>query len=323
MPLGAPLLLSTDAWTYWDYGRIAAVHDANPYAATPSDFPDDPAFRVRRHGLARHDDGLRPAFTLASEPLARAAGTSADAAAWIYKSLAAVAVLACGGARRAALAPAARSRSRSSAGTRCSPCTSRGGGHNDAWVALLVLARARGGAPRAGGSSPASAGRSALFVKWVPLVLLPLRALEARATRPPRRAPRLRASPRSSSAPLAFARYGTAWLHAFGPLARNANHETRWALPHRLEQLGVPHGVSIALFAARVRSSRTRGCVREAWRGRARLGLATCALLLAAPYLVVWYVVWAVPLAAAEDDEPAALLSLALCAYLLRQTIPL
>jgi hypothetical protein len=45
--------------------------------------------------------------------------------------------------------------------------------------------------------------------------------------------------------------------------------------------------------------------------------------LLAAPYLVVWYVVLALPLAAAEDDEPAALLSLVLCAYLLRQTIPL
>ena len=62
---------------------------------------------------------------------------------------------------------------------------------------------------------------------------------------------------------------------------------------------------------------------REAWRGNARLGLATVALLLAVPYLVVWYVVLALPLAAAEDDESAGLLSLALCAYLLRQTIPL
>jgi len=41
------------------------------------------------------------------------------------------------------------------------------------------------------------------------------------------------------------------------------------------------------------------------------------------PYLVVWYLVWALPLAAAEDDETAGLLSLALCAYLLRQTVPL
>jgi hypothetical protein len=80
--------------------------------------------------------------------------------------------------------------------------------------------------------------------------------------------------------------------------------------------------VSIALFALAFAVAYA-WLAREAWRGRARLGLATCALLLALPYLVVWYVVWAVPLAAAEDDEAAALLSLALCAYLLRQTIPL
>jgi hypothetical protein len=80
--------------------------------------------------------------------------------------------------------------------------------------------------------------------------------------------------------------------------------------------------VAIALFAAAF-ALVYAWLAREAWRGRARLGLATCALLLAAPYLVVWYVVWALPLAAAEDDEPAALLSLALCAYLLRQTVPL
>ena len=62
--------------------------------------------------------------------------------------------------------------------------------------------------------------------------------------------------------------------------------------------------------------------MREALRGRARLGLAACALMLAAPWLVVWYVVWAVPLAAAEDDRTAQLVSLGLCAYLLPQTIP-
>ena len=38
-PLAAPLLLSTDAWTYWDYGRIAAVHDANPYRADAVGLP--------------------------------------------------------------------------------------------------------------------------------------------------------------------------------------------------------------------------------------------------------------------------------------------
>ncbi len=63
--------------------------------------------------------------------------------------------------------------------------------------------------------------------------------------------------------------------------------------------------------------------LREAWRGRARLGLAAGLLLLATPYLVPWYAVWVVPLAAAEEDRAAQGLALVLCAYMLRQTIPL
>ena len=260
-----------------------------------------------------------PAFTFASEPLALAAGSSADAAAWIYKSLAAVAVLGAAAlaarlSRRPALALAF---------VGWNPLLAvhfAGGGHNDAWVVLLVLgalaAAASGKRQLAGVCWAVSA-----LLKWIPLVLLPLRALEARAQG--RRVGHLGfAIAAVAVAGIAFARYGTAWLHAFGPLARNANHETRWALPHRLEQLGAPHGLSIALFGVAFLVAYA-WLAREAWRGNARLGLATCALLLAAPYLVVWYVVWAVPLAAAEDDEPAALISLALCAYLLRQTIPL
>jgi alpha-1,6-mannosyltransferase len=319
VPLGAPLLLSTDAWAYWAYGRIAAVHDANPYRAEPDEFPNDSAFRFMGTDWRDSTTVYGPAFTLASEPLARAAGSSADAAAWIYKSLAAACVLATAAlaarlSRRSALALAF---------VGWNPLLAvhfAGGGHNDALLALLVV----------GALAAAAAGRRQLagvcwalsvFVKWIPLLLLPLRAIEARVQH--RRVGHLGfAIAAVVLLAASFARYGTGWLHAFGPLARNANHETSWALPHRLEQLGVPHGVSIALFAAAFVVAYA-WLVREAQRGNARLGLATCALLLAAPYLVVWYVVLALPLAAAEDDEPAALLSLLLCAYLLRQTIPL
>ena len=38
----APLLFSRDVYSYAAYGRIAAVHGANPYVATPADFPSDP-----------------------------------------------------------------------------------------------------------------------------------------------------------------------------------------------------------------------------------------------------------------------------------------
>ena len=60
VPLAGPLLLSTDAWTYWEYGRIAAVHGGNPYVDTPSTFSGDPSYAVRRGRMARDDVGVRP-----------------------------------------------------------------------------------------------------------------------------------------------------------------------------------------------------------------------------------------------------------------------
>ena len=48
-----------------------------------------------------------------------------------------------------------------------------------------------------------------------------------------------------------------------------------------------------------------------------------CLVLLTTPYLAVWYLGWAVPLAGAEEDETARITALALTAYLLPQAIPL
>jgi hypothetical protein len=317
-PLGAPLLLSTDAWTYWDYGRLAAVHGENPYRADPESAADDPAFRYVGAAWRDTTSVYGPVFTLASEPIARAAGTSAGAAAWIYKSLAAVAVLAAAFlvarlSRRPALALAF---------VGWNPLLAvhfAGGGHNDAWVAALVVGALAAGAAR----RPQLAGACwalGILVKWVPLMLLPLRALESRAQG--RRVGHLGfAMTFSVAAALATWRYGLAWLGALGPLTRNAGHETHYAFPHRLTALGIPHALALGLCVAAFAFA-YMWLLREAWRGRARLGLATALALLATPYLAAWYVVWTLPLAAAEDDEPAALLGLVLCAYLLKQTIP-
>ena len=122
-PLCAPLLGSTDAWSYWDYARIAAVHHANPYLSPPSAFPDDAAYG--HMGAAWHDttSAYGPAFTLASEPVALAVHGSAAAAAWAFKALAAAAVLAA--TRSPACSRGAPSSPLpSSAGTRCWPSTS-------------------------------------------------------------------------------------------------------------------------------------------------------------------------------------------------------
>jgi hypothetical protein len=120
---------------------------------------------------------------------------------------------------------------------------------------------------------------------------------------------------------LASWRYGLDWLRAFGPLARNVEGQTSYALPHRVEQLGVPHAVALALATIALAAGLT-WLAREALRGRAHLGLAACLLLATTPWLDVWYTIWAVPLAAAEGDRRAQLVALGFCAYLLPQAIP-
>lgn len=320
VPLGAPLLLSTDAWTYWDYGRLAAVHGVSPYSAEPDDFPADPAYRWVGGGWRHERSVYGPGFTLASEPLALAAGSSADAAAWTYKALAALAVL--GTVALAAFLSPRRPFAAALVGW--NPLVAvhfAGGGHNDAWMSLAVVgALALGATGRRQLAGVAWATGAAL--KWVPLALLPLRALEARALG--RRVGHVGfALAALVVAAAAGARYGWSWLSSFGPLARNANRETRFSLPHRLEQLpGIPHPVGIVVCAVAFGVGYL-WLLREAARGRARLALGTCLLLLATPWLIAWYVIWALPLAAAEDDEAAAWLAVGLSAYLLRQTVPL
>jgi hypothetical protein len=316
--LAAPLLLSTDAWTYWSYGRIAAVHDANPYHEAPESLPDDPATRWVGADWRDATSVYGPAFTLASEPLAAAAGRSSNAAAWIYKALAALTVL--GAAVLAALL--SRRPAFACAFVGWSPVLALhfgGGGHNDAWMAILLVGALVLGA--VGRERLEGVGWAlAAAVKWIPLVLLPLRLLAAR------RGPRLHVLGGFVMAAVVVAaaatvRYGTGWMEAAAPIARTAARETSYAVPHRLEQLGLPHAAALALPAIGFLVVYV-ALLRRARLGRARLGLAAGSLLLATPYLAPWYLVWAAPLAAAEDDGGAQLLVLALSAYLLPQTIP-
>jgi hypothetical protein len=318
-PVAGPLLLSTDAWTYWAYGWIGGDGGGNPYTDPPADFPDNPALPWM--GVAWRDTTsvYGPAFTLASEPLATLAGDSEDVAAWSYKALGALGAV----VATLAVARVARRRALAAAFVGWNPLLAvhlAGGGHNDAWVgALLAVALALSVARHRQGAGVAWA--LAVLVKWVPAVFFALRVLEGRATRREVRHLGLALAAVSVLA-LATLAYGLDWARAVVPLAANTARETSYALPSRLEQLGLPEWVALALAA---------GCLalvavwlaREALGGRARLGLAACALLLTTPYLAVWYLGWAVPVVGADEDRVAWIVCLALGAYLLPQTIPL
>ena len=316
-PLAGPLILSTDAWLYWDYGRIAAIHDDNPYRAVPADYPDDPALPHTGTSWRRTSSIYGPVFTLASEPVAHAAGRSEDAAAWIYKALAALAML---------VATFAATRLASNRAFACAfvgwnpvvALHAAGGGHNDAWMAALVvgaLALAASGRRQLAGASWAAA----ILVKWVPLVLLPLHLLAARRSHRAGVAGFLVAL--LLLAAVSTWRYGLAWLDALEPVARKAGEQTSYAVPSRIAQLGVPHELAAGLLAAAFAIAYVL-LAREARRGRARLALTASLLLLATPWLVVWYLAWPVSLAGAEEDRTAQWLTIALSAYLLPQAVP-
>ncbi|MHB1243317.1 MAG: glycosyltransferase 87 family protein, partial [Gaiellaceae bacterium] len=181
VPLAGPVLLSTDAWTYWEYGRIAAVHDADPYVVTPSAFPGDPAYEVAGAAWRETTSVYGPLFTLLSEAVALVSGDSAAAAAWIFRVLAALGVL----ASALLAARLARDRPFAAALVGWNPLFAihfAGGGHNDALLAALTLGALALAASRRPALA-AAAWAAAIFVKWVPVVFFVLRALEARATR--------------------------------------------------------------------------------------------------------------------------------------------
>jgi hypothetical protein len=199
VPLGAPLLLSTDAWTYWAYGRIAAVHDGNPYRDTPSDFAQDAAYPYVGADWCDTTSVYGPAFTLASEPLALAAGTSANAAAWVYKTLAAGAVLAAAGLA----ARLARRRAFAFAFVGWNPLLAlhfAGGGHNDAWVAVLVVGALAAAASRMS-ASPWPRSWSSHSQRGATGQRGSARSAHLPATRTPRRASPSRTASSSSDSP--------------------------------------------------------------------------------------------------------------------------
>jgi len=296
-PLAGPLFLSSDAWTYWSYAR---VHD--PYSNTPSD--DRVAARYAGTKYLHDTTPYGPAFSLVSRPVGLTA--SASLAAWLLRAGAALCVL-------ATTWLVARRRAFAAALVGWNPVVAMhfaGGGHNDAlMMALVAAALALGERRRV--QAAGAAWALAVLVKWVPLILLPLRALEARATG--------RRVGHTGFAVTAVATLGLAtllwqlhWLRSVTPLAGDAQSQTRYSLSYHL---GVPAWTFLVAYAVAY-----VWLLREAARGRARLGLAFALLLLAVP-TPGWYVIWPLALAAWDDDDAATLLSLGLCAYVLPQRL--
>ena len=221
VPLAGPLLLSQDAYAYWDYGRLATRHDANPYAVAPSRFPADPATRAMAPAWRTSKSVYGPVFTGASAGLAQASGHSGETAAFTYRLVAATGMLALV-AIAALVAPFPAFGVAFVGWNPLLAIDFAGGGHNDVWMMVLVLGALALAArhPRLSGSGWALAAG----VKWVALALLPLSLV---------RGPRARAAAAgflvaaSALATAAFLAFGTNWLTAVVPVAQR---HAAWAV---------------------------------------------------------------------------------------------
>jgi hypothetical protein len=307
LPLAAPLLLSKDVYLYWSEARIAIVHHANPYRATPGDFPSDPAYGHVSEIWRTETAPYGPAWeTLGTVPAA-AAGSSARGAELGYRVLALLGVLG------AALIVARRTRNAAAVALLgWSPLVAlhfAGGGHNDAWMMALLLVGVAAPTAAAGGAAwPISSA-----FKVLPAILLPLE-LAARRFRAPQRWWLGLIGATVVVVAAATAIFGPHWVTA---TVAGAHQTSPLGGVHWLTQLGLRHRYAVvagALAFAVVYLA----LLRSAWRsGRGHLSLAATALCLTSSLLRPWYALWPLVLAAVEEDELAALAALALSAYVL------
>jgi hypothetical protein len=257
-----------------------------------------------------------PAFTLAAEGDARIAGDSQRTATLLFRLLATGGML---GVVAAAVL-ASRGSAFAAAFVGWNPLLAlhfAGGGHNDALMAAFVV-----GALALRGGWEGASWVAAVSVKPIAAVFLPLHALEALRRRELERLVAGLALAATVVALVASLRYGTPWLRLLSPLTNQLRQTSSLGLPYWLDRVGVPERAArdalVLLFALTY-----LWLLREAWRGaRPRYALCAVALLLATSWLQPWYAVWAVPLAALEEDRLARFGALALSGYFLWDTIP-
>ncbi len=333
-----PPLLSHDVYSYVDYARLSVLHGLDPYVHPPSAAPADPAFvEVDWTGST---SAYGPLFTLASLPLAWLSVAGAVAA---LKALAAASVL----GLAALVARIAETRGvdpvRAAAFVALNPLVLVhivGGGHNDGaamLVATLGTAAVLGARDAGGGAAFAAA-----FAIKAPAAFAAPFALIACHQPPAGRTPahgrgglpigggwRFVAGGVAVLALVGIAAwpaFGAHWLDAFGLAGKSQGRTSHMSVPITFARLSGTDPQLARIGALSIYGALIAYLLAWTWRGGDWVRAAAWAgagLLLATAWLLPWYLIWALPLAALSRDRPLRLLVLAITAFQLGARIPL
>jgi alpha-1,6-mannosyltransferase len=125
---------------------------------------------------------------------------------------------------------------------------------------------------------------------------------------------------------VAWLAFGWDWLHGFGLAGENQSRTSYMSIPITTARLTDLNPDTTRIAAAILFFAAIAYLLNWTWQGgdwiRAA-GWATLALLLATAWLLPWYLIWLLPLAAISRDKPLQLLTLSLTAYQLGARIPL
>lgn len=314
-PLAGPLLLSTDAYNYWAYGRVGAIHDENPFRVAPARFPDDPA--VQRMGADWRESpmGYGPAFGPVVEAGAQAAGDSPFRGALFHRALAAAAMI-------AIVLLVARAAPQSALGVVLvgwNPLLAlhaAGGGHNDfpmMALAALGYVLVLSGRHAAGGSAWALA----IGIKFSAGLLLPFLVLQKRLWRSRGFLAGLGLT-LTAVALLATALYGRYWLDAFGGLSGLRRTDGSFGFAPLLRELGISFRVLTVVLVAGA-----AWLAFQAFRGLPRLSRAGELIVITQSWLNPWYASLYMPFVGLERDRIAQVIAVVLTGYFLIDVVPI
>jgi hypothetical protein len=332
----APVLLSHDVYSYVDYARLGVVHGLDPYVYPPAAAPADPIYPQIEWTDVPSAYG--PLFTLATYPLA---WLPIDAAVAALKIVAALSVLALA-VLVARLAP--------SRGVAPLPAAAFvalnplvlihvvGGAHNDGLAMLLatvgVGAMLTAREVSAGVAfvaafaikPPAALAAPFALVSTARLQLFPHQRTGKAAIAP---IPRMLVGACLTGAAIAIAAYaafGWDWLRAIGLAGESQDRTSHMSIPITTARLTGLDPTAVRTAALVLYALLFSGLLAWTWRGADWLraaAWATFGLLLATAWLLPWYLIWLLPLAALSRDRPLQLLTVALTLYQLPARMPL
>ncbi len=318
----APPVLSPDVFGYLAYARIGTVHGLNPYVQSPLAIMADPIYTFVRWRL--QIDPYGPLFTLVSYPLGvlgLAAGLWTVKVATGLVSLGLVAAV-WASARRLGVAPVGPT-----VFVGLNPFLllyGVGGAHNDLLMMALVMVAVLLVLERREGLG-ATALASAVAVKASAGLLLPFLVLGSRR--------RLRAAAVAVAAGLvllgvALVAFGTeglaGMLHGLSTQSvKISSHNVPNGLGWAFGFGGVSPGVRIV--ASGVLAASVTVLLVRVWRGSdwlTGMGWAMLALLATTTWLMHWYLVWLLPLAALGRSRVLRVAALALPAVMVLTGLP-